>query len=168
MPKADFVCCRIGLGQDSHRFEKKRIKPLILGGVRISNTGGLAANSDGDVILHSLCNALSSAIGGDSLGTWADEMCLGRGIKDSREFVQYIYRRVKEKGYRIENLSVSIEAKRPYLSSKIIKKIKKQIAKLLEITPEQVGITFSSGEELTVFGKGKAIQTLTLVNLHKQ
>ena len=81
---------RIGIGQDSHRFDENSSKPLILGGIKISSKGGLRANSDGDVILHSLCNALSSAMGGDSLGTWADGMCLQQGIKDSKKYLEYI------------------------------------------------------------------------------
>ena len=81
---------RVGIGQDSHRFAKLR-KPLILGGVKISERGGLSGNSDSDVILHSLCNALSSAIGGDSLSTWSDDMCR-RGVLDSQRDVDYIFK----------------------------------------------------------------------------
>ena len=58
-------------------------KNLILGGIKIKNFPALEANSDGDVILHALCNAISSAIGGGSLGTYATKMC-ARGIKDSK------------------------------------------------------------------------------------
>ena len=156
---------RVGLGQDSHQFDENNSKPLILGGVKISADSGLKANSDGDVILHSLCNALSSAIGGDSLGTWADSMCLKKDIKDSKKYVKYIFEKVKDLKYSVENISISVEAKKPRLSLKMIKKIKKQIAKLLEIKIEQVGITFTSGESLTAFGCGDGIQVLTIVNL---
>jgi len=161
---------RIGLGQDSHAFEKlsnDKRKPLILGGVIVSKSGGLKANSDGDVILHSLCNALSSAIGGDSLGTWADEMCLKKGITNSRRFIESIFNRVKKMGYIVENLSIAVEAKKPRISLSVIYDIKKQIANLLKISIEQIGITFTSGEGLTVFGKGEAIQVFTIVNLFK-
>ncbi len=74
---------RIGLGQDSHKIKPKaksqklKIKRnLILSGLEVNKDYYFVANSDGDVILHSLCNALSSAIGGHSIGTWADKMCL--------------------------------------------------------------------------------------------
>jgi 2-C-methyl-D-erythritol 2,4-cyclodiphosphate synthase len=155
---------RVGIGQDSHSFDHG--KPLVLGGLVIFKNNGLKANSDGDVILHSICNALSSAIGGNSLGTWADEMCF-KGITDSKEYVKYIMKKVSIKNYQINNLSISIEAKTPYLSLKIIKKIKKKIAQLLKIKLEQLGITFTSGENLTSFGKGKGIQVLTIVSLKK-
>src|SRR3989344_4711468 len=71
---------RIGIGQDSHKFTKN--KPLIIGGINISGKNGFEANSDGDVVLHALFNALSTAIGFKSLGFYADEMCR-KGVTDS-------------------------------------------------------------------------------------
>ncbi|OGD84873.1 hypothetical protein A2165_03425, partial [Candidatus Curtissbacteria bacterium RBG_13_40_7] len=115
---------RIGFGQDSHAFLENGKKPLILGGVRISESGGLSGNSDTDVILHSLCNALSSAIGGDSLSTWSDEMCLKQGITDSKKYVEHIYDVVKKKKYKVENVSICVEAKKPRLGLDVIQKIK--------------------------------------------
>ena len=142
---------RVGIGQDSHRFDLN-MKPLVLGGVVVDENGGLEANSDGDVILHSLCNALSSAIGGDSISTWSDEMCK-RGIVDSQKYVEQVFKRVKAKKYAVENVSISIEAKKPYVKLEIADKMKATIAKILEIKKDQVGITFTSGERLTAFGK---------------
>jgi len=157
---------RIGIGQDSHRFGGN--KPLILGGVVISKNNGLKANSDGDVITHSLCNALSSAVGGDSIGTWADRMCLKQGIKDSTKYLEHIVSIIKNKNYLLENISISVEAKRPRLDIKTIIKIKKRLAELLDINLDQIGITFTSGEELTAFGKGKGIQVFTIVILKEK
>lgn len=158
---------RIGLGQDSHAFTIKESKPLILGGVKISEDGGLSANSDGDVVLHSLCNALSSAIGEGSLGTWADKMYKEQGITDSKKYVEYILHKVKEKGFKVENVSIAVEAKKPRLSDNEIKMIKKSLAGILDIQIEQVGLTFTSGEGLTAFGKGEAIQVLSIALLNK-
>ena len=79
---------RVGIGQDSHRIAKKK-KPLVLGGVIVAQSGGFESNSDGDVIIHSLCNALSSAIGGDSISTWSDAMC-DAGIADSKKYIEII------------------------------------------------------------------------------
>jgi 2-C-methyl-D-erythritol 2,4-cyclodiphosphate synthase len=155
---------RIGLGQDSHAFLTSGKKPLILGGVKISESEGLSGNSDADVILHSLCNALSSAIGGDSLSTWFDAM-VSKGVTDSKKAVEYIFNEVKQKKYRVENVSICVEAKKPRLDLKIINKIKENIANLLEINIEQVGITFTSGEGLTPFGCGRGIQSFVHVLL---
>lgn len=155
---------KVGIGQDSHAFDENQ-KPLVLGGIVIRLSGGLKADSDGDVILHSLCNALSSAIGGDSLGTWADEMCLKQGIKDSRKYAVFILEKVKKAGYKVGNVSISVEAKKPRLSLDQIKKIKKSTAEILKINIICVGLTFTSGEDLTAFGQGKAIQAFSLVIL---
>ncbi len=159
---------RVGIGQDSHPFEKNEKKPLILGGVIISENGGLQGNSDGDVIIHSLCNAISSAIGGDSLGTWSDEMYLKQRVDDSKKYLEYILNIIKSKNYIVGNIAIAIEAKKPRLSIEIIKKIKESLAILLNININQVGITFTSGEELTAFGRGEAIQALSIVNLLKK
>ena len=154
---------RVGIGQDSHRFSKVR-KPLVLGGVEISKSGGLEGKSDADAILHSLCNAISSATGGDSLSTWSDEMCQ-RGIKDSREYLKFIVREVSGKNYQIVNVSVAVEAKKPRVELVSIKKMKETISGILSITSDSVGITFTSGEGLTVFGKGLGIQSISQVLL---
>lgn len=159
---------RVGLGQDSHGFvTDKKDKPLILGGVEVSAKGGLKGNSDADVILHSICNAISSAIGGDSLSTWADDMCFKKGIKDSVRYVEYIFNKVEALKYSVVNISISVEAKRPYLKTDVISQIKRRIASLLKIKPEQVGLTFTSGKNLTTFGRGQGIQALTIVNIVK-
>jgi 2-C-methyl-D-erythritol 2,4-cyclodiphosphate synthase len=157
---------RVGLGQDSHGFVAEGDKPLMLGGVRV-NGDGLEGNSDSDVILHSVCNALSSAIGGDSLSTWSDDMCNKQGIKDSARYVEYIFNKVEKLNYSIVNISISVEAKKPYLEMDIINKIKERIASLLKIETERVGLTFTSGEGLTSFGLGKGMQALTIVNIAK-
>ena len=156
---------RVGIGQDSHRFAKLR-KPLILGGVKVSDKGGLRGNSDTDVILHSLCNALSSAIGGDSLSTWSDEMCR-KGIKDSQKYVLYIFKKVKREKYKVENVSIALEAKKPYIKLVTVQRIKKNIASLLQVESTQVGITFTSGEGLTSFGRGLGMQAISMVLLSK-
>lgn len=153
---------RVGIGQDSHRFDIK--KPLILGGVRVADVGGLSGNSDSDVILHSLCNALSSGIGGDSLSTWTDKMCR-QGIKNSQKYVEVVFKRIKAKKIEVLSVSISVEAKKPFIELAVAAKMKKTIANLLEISPEQVGITFTSGEGLSAFGKGLGIQSTCIVLL---
>lgn len=66
---------KAAIGQDSHRFEEGYGKPLILGGVVFSGEVGLLANSDGDVVLHAITNAVSGITGRNILGRVADEMC---------------------------------------------------------------------------------------------
>ncbi len=154
---------KIGLGQDSHPFDKEKDKPLTLGGIVFADLTGLKGNSDGDAILHSICNALSSAIGGDSLGTWSDDMCLKKGISDSTIYLAHVFNRVKRLGYSVGNISIAIEMKVPRIALLDIQRIKKRVAELLYIESNCVGITITSGEALTAFGEGQGIQVFSTV-----
>ncbi len=154
---------RIGLGQDSHRL--KEGGELILGGVQITEECSLEADSDGDVIIHSLCNALSTAIGGGSLDTWAGEM-FRNGITDSKEYLRKILAKVKAGKYTINNVAIMVEAAKPKLE-KYREEIQKSLAKLLEIEAEKVGMAFTSGDGLTSFGRGEGIQVISTVLIEK-
>jgi len=163
---------RIGLGMDSHRIklktqkEKQKIKKnLMLGGVEISRKYYVLADSEGDVIIHSLCNALSTAIGGGSLNSWAGPM-FKKGVTDSKEFLKVILKKVRKQNYKISNIAVMVEAQRPKLE-KYRPKIKASLAKLLEIKKNDVGLAFTTGQDLTVFGKGEGIQVFSTVLLYK-
>lgn len=157
---------RIGLGQDSHRFlsEFDPNKPLILGGVTLAEKLSFDAQSDGDVILHALFNGISQALGLRSIGYYCDQMCLKKGITDSREYLKYILQEMRHKGYVIGNIGISIEAKTPRLEAHI-PEIQDSLATLCHIDVSQIGITATSGEELTAFGQGRGLQVICVVNL---
>jgi len=155
---------KIGIGQDSHKFDKK--KPLILGSVKISDRNGFDANSDGDVILHALFNALSTAIGDRSLGFYADKM-YNEGITNSKKYLEFILNKVKERGYKISNVAIMLEGKKPKIDE-YIDKIKTSLSKLLKTKQENLGIAVTSGEELTEFGKGNGMQCFVAVSLNKK
>jgi 2-C-methyl-D-erythritol 2,4-cyclodiphosphate synthase len=155
---------RVGFGTDSHSFEKTRQKPLVLGGVVLGDSGGLAANSDGDVILHALFNALSQACGGHSLGYYADPLC-ERGIVDSREYLKVARGMVERIGCRVCNVGIMVEAKRPHVTIEQSEAMKRSIAEALAIAETEVGITFTSGEGLTSFGKGEGVLAQAVVSL---
>lgn len=155
---------RIGLGQDSHAFEAEATtKPLILGGVAFPGQPGLKANSDGDVVLHALFNALSSAIGKRSLGIYADHMCQ-QGITDSSAYLRVALDMVQQAGYTVNNVALTIEARRPRIEPRAVE-MQKSIARLLGVSEDRVGITATSGEGLTAFGRGEAIQVFAVASL---
>lgn len=153
---------RIGIGQDSHKFTDKK-KPLIIGSVKVSDKNGFEANSDGDVLLHALFNALSTAIGHKSLGFYADDMCK-KGITDSKKYLEFILNKVKERNYRISNVAIMLEGKKPKLDEHI-DKIKSALSRILKTKKENIGIAITSGEYLTDFGKGLGMQCFTVVTL---
>ena len=148
---------RVGIGQDSHRFIRKSKKRLALGGVIIHDEKGLEGNSDGDVVLHAIFNALSQAVGKRSIGFYSDKMCR-EGIKDSREYLKLALKMVKDSGYKVNNIGVMIEAKKPRIEP-YVDDMKKSIARILMITQDMIGITSTSGEGLTTFSRGMGIQT---------
>ncbi|HZX44483.1 MAG TPA: 2-C-methyl-D-erythritol 4-phosphate cytidylyltransferase [Candidatus Nanoarchaeia archaeon] len=156
---------RIGFGMDSHKFSTDE-KELVLGGVVIPNEEGLAANSDGDVVLHSLFNALSSACGGKSIGFYADPMCK-KGMKDSSAYLQVALEMVKEKGLKINNIGIMVEGAKPKLDE-FSDKIKERIAQICDIDKDKVGFCATSGEELSDFGKGKGLQVFSIVSLRRE
>lgn len=154
---------KMGIGQDSHKFSKDNNKKLILGGFIVPNENGMEANSDGDIILHALFNAISTAIGETSLGFYADEMCK-KGITDSKEYLEVMLEKMKKKSLEINNASISIEAKKPKLEQ-YNDAIKEPLSKILKIEKGKIGIAFTSGEGLTDFGKGDGMQCFVIVSL---
>lgn len=156
---------RIGLGQDSHRFSQDENKKLILGGVEIADEGGLEANSDGDLILHAICAAIEQALGRTNFSVYADAMCKD-GITNSVEYLRMALGHMREDGFMINNLGISIEAKHPKILP-IEDKIKDSLVKLLEIEKNAIGINATTGEGLTAFGRGEGMQALVVISLIK-
>ena len=157
----DVITMKVGIGQDSHRFDSNNTtKKLILGGVTIPNHMPLLGNSDADVILHSITNAISGITCVNILGSIADDMCQS-GKTDSSA---YLIRALSylNPSYAISHISISIECKTPKLAP-YIDDIRNNLSKLLNIPTSSIGITATSGEGLTDFGKGLGIQVFSIV-----
>jgi 2-C-methyl-D-erythritol 2,4-cyclodiphosphate synthase len=151
---------KTGLGQDSHRFAENTRRNLVLGGVIFDNLLPLQGNSDADVVLHALTNAISGVTGVNILGAVSDKLCLEQGITDSRVYVREALKYLQD--WKICHVSCSIEAQYPKITPKIAE-MQLSIANLLGLTPEDVGITATTGEQLTEFGKGVGIQVFCIV-----
>ncbi len=152
---------KTAIGQDSHRFDEQDTqKKLVLGGLVFENEPPLQGNSDADVVLHALTNAISGVTGVNILGKVSDEMCLQQGITDSREYVLAALKYLG--GWKISHLSFSLECQRPKISPRI-PEMKRAIAELVGIYESDVGITATSGEGLTAFGQGLGIQVFCIL-----
>lgn len=152
---------RTGLGQDSHRFLPiDSSKPCLLGGLVFEDVPGFNANSDGDVVLHAICNAISSLTGVLILGNIADDLCLKDGITDSEVYLKEALKTLGNQ--KIIHVAISIEAKKPKLKERIVE-MREKIAAILELVPSQIGITATTGEGLTDFGCGDGVQVFALV-----
>ena len=154
---------KTGLGQDSHAFDAINNKALILGGVEFGHPQGLRGNSDADVILHSLTNAVSSITGQNILGAKADELCQ-QGITNSAEYLKLALNDLY--GWHIKHVAISIECLVPKISPKI-DALKTNIAKLMDVQTSDIGITATTGEGLTAFGRGEGIQVLSIITVSK-
>ena len=151
------------LGQDSHRFDETTVPggSIMLGGVAVPYDHPFIANSDGDVLLHALTNAISGYTCINVLGGAADRLCLDEGIKDSSVFLKEALKDVH--GAEIIHVSASIECLRPKLMPHI-PAMRTVIASLLGIPETSVGITATTGEGLTGFGRGEGVQVLVIVS----
>ena len=154
---------KTGIGQDSHAFEEAPGKPLILAGIKLDHPMGLKGNSDADVVLHSITNAVSSITGNNILGSVADQLCQ-EGVTDSSNFLKLALDDLRD--WRISHIAIAIECLKPKISPQI-DSMKKSIAKLCHINKTDVGITATTGEDLTSFGKGEGIQAITIVTVNK-
>ncbi len=110
---------RTGIGQDSHRFlPEDSTKLCIMGGVVFEDVPGFKANSDGDVVFHAICNAISSLTGVLVLGAIADDLWAKHGITDS---IVYLQEAVKTLGkQQIVHVAISLEGLRPILKPKFL------------------------------------------------
>lgn len=154
---------RVGIGQDSHRFDfEDKNKKLILGGVVFEGHPPLQGNSDADVVLHSITNAISGVTCVNILGKISDDMCLNQGITDSRAYLAEALKYLGDS--QIRHISISIECQTPKISPRI-PEMRESLARLLSIPENCIGITATTGEGLTQFGQGLGIQVFSCVTV---
>ena len=159
---------RLGIGEDSHRFAPKFLpeKPFRLGGVDVSE-GRLSSdgNSDGDVILHALCNALLNAYGDTTFDPIAAPIC-AKGDTHSARYLQATLEHLhtRHSTLDISQVLISLEGAQPRIAPQH-KAIQSNVAKLLNLEPSQVGLTYTTGEGLSDFGKGLGMRSYVLVTL---
>ncbi len=152
-----------GIGQDSHKFLKEKgEKKCVIGSVIFEDAPGLDADSDGDVVLHAICNAITSITHVPILGRVAIDMCHKEGITDSRKYLEKALETLLE--YNIEHVALTIEGKRPKFQKKA-EEVRKCVASLLSVDMSQVGITFTSGDGLTSFGRGEGLMCYAILSV---
>jgi len=151
---------RIGYSRDIHRLVPNR--PLIIGGIAISHDLGFEAHSDGDIVLHAITEALFGALALGDLGTHFPNDDPQYRDRPSSYFVTYANNLVKEHGYHICNIDVSITLETPKLRP-YIALIVKNIAQLLQLQANQVSVKAGTNEGLGYLGTGKAAEATCVV-----
>ena len=154
---------KIGYGKDSHAFDfNDKEKKLILGGVEFPNQPALAGNSDADVVLHAITNAISGVTCKNILGPRADALCLEQGITDSRVYLEEALKDAQEADIILQHISISIECKFPKITP-MLTPLRESLSQLLGLPQNAIGITATTGEGLTPFGQGLGIECEVVV-----
>ncbi len=154
---------RIGHGFDVHAFGGDN--PLVLGGVLIVDHIGLVAHSDGDVVLHAVCDAmLGAAALGDIGFHFPDTNSEFRGI-DSRDLLRQVFKLLEVKKFKVNNLDVTIIAQAPRMSPHV-KAMQSNIAADLELQLDQVSLKATTTEGLGYIGRrqGIAVHCVCLID----
>ena len=153
---------RIGHGYDLHRLQAGG--RLILGTIVVTTDFSPVAHSDGDVVLHALVDALLGGIAAGDIGEMFPNTDPQWRSAASTVFVQAAFAKVKEAGYRVANLDVTILAERPKLKA-FKPAIAAAVAALVEVGLDQVNIKAGTNEECDAIGRGEAIAADVVVLL---
>ena len=156
---------RIGQGFDAHRFGEG--DQVTLGGVEIPFEQGLIAHSDGDVLLHALCDALLGAAGLGDIGRhFPDSDDRYRGI-DSRELLRQVISLVQEKGWQTVNADMTVIAQLPRLAPHVEQMVI-NIAADLNLQPGSVNVKATTTEKMGFTGRGEGIAASAIVLLESK
>jgi 2-C-methyl-D-erythritol 2,4-cyclodiphosphate synthase len=153
---------RIGQGYDVHAFGPG--DHVVLGGVRIAHTHGIVAHSDGDVIIHALCDALLGALALGDIGHHfppTDERWRGM---DSREILRRCAALMHQNGFVLGNADLTVVCERPKVAPHT-KTMRENIAADLDCEPGQVSIKATTSEKLGFIGRGEGIAAQAVVLL---
>ncbi|MGX5914276.1 2-C-methyl-D-erythritol 2,4-cyclodiphosphate synthase [Aliidiomarina sp. Khilg15.8] len=153
---------RIGQGFDVHKFGGPG--PLQLGGVSIDHPQGLVAHSDGDVLLHALCDALLGAVALGDIGHLFPDTDAAFAGADSRELLKTVYQRVRAAGFKLVNADMTVMAEAPKLAPHNTA-IRQCIADLLETSLDQVSVKATTTEKLGFTGRKEGIAAMAIVLL---
>ncbi len=153
---------RVGQGIDVHPFDDSR--PLILGGVRIAETGGLAGHSDADAVLHAITDALLGATGAGDIGQhFPSDDPKWKGA-DSSRFIAEAKRIVDEMDFEIANVDVTIVAQKPKLAP-YRDAMRARIAQLLDLPAGRVNVKATTTDHLGFIGRAEGICAMAIVAL---
>jgi 2-C-methyl-D-erythritol 2,4-cyclodiphosphate synthase len=156
---------RIGHGFDVHRF--KQGDSIMLGGVKIPHTHAFEAHSDGDVLIHSICDALLGAIAAGDIGQHFPDTDEAYKNIDSCVLLAKVNTMVAETGYKLGNLDVTVIAQAPRLAAFILP-IRERLAAELNSDISQINVKATTTEKLGYIGREEGIAVHSVVLLAKQ
>ncbi len=157
---------RVGQGYDVHRFGDG--DAIMLGGVYIPHTHGMVAHSDGDVLLHALCDALLGAAALGDIGKHFPDTDQRYAGADSRELLRQVAELLNHTGFTVNNVDATIIAQTPAMAP-YIEQMRDNIARDLGIDRVQVNVKATTTERLGFAGRqeGIAVQAVTLIDAER-
>ncbi|MCF6332180.1 MAG: 2-C-methyl-D-erythritol 2,4-cyclodiphosphate synthase [Draconibacterium sp.] len=155
---------RIGQGFDAHRLVDG--ETLWLGGILIPHSKGTVAHSDGDVLIHAICDALLGALKLRDIGTHFPDTSVEFKNIDSKVLLKKSYNLVKEKGYEIVNIDSTISAQQPKLNL-FIPEMEKIMAEVLGVDADCISVKATTTEKLGFEGREEGISVHAVVLLKK-
>lgn len=153
---------RIGHGYDVHAFTEG--DHIVLGGVKIPHTHAFKAHSDGDVLLHAICDALLGAVAMGDIGQHFPDTAAEYENIDSRILLRHVYGLVKAQGYRVINLDSTIIAQAPKMMPHIAA-MREHVAADLESSVGQINVKATTTEKLGFAGRKEGIAAHAVVLL---
>jgi len=155
---------RIGQGYDIHRLVEGR--KLILAGVEIPFEKGLDGHSDADVVAHVLMDSLLGAAALPDIGTHFPDTDPAYKNADSMKLLKQVSMMVRDKGYSIGNIDITIIAELPKLSPHIIS-MRENIAEVLMVNSDIISVKATTNEKLGPVGRGEGIAALAVTLVYK-
>lgn len=153
---------RIGHGYDVHKFGGAG--PIVIAGVPIDHDMGLIAHSDGDVLLHALCDALLGALALGDIGKHFPDTDPSLAGIDSRELLRHVYKLITDQHYQLGNLDLTIVAQAPKMAP-YIELMRENIAKDLSANINQINVKATTTEKLGFAGRKEGIAAYAVVLL---
>jgi len=154
---------RSGIGYDIHKIDFQSKKKLVLCGVRI-NHPPLIGHSDADVGFHAVCDSILGALSMKDIGHFFSNKDLKWKNSNSKKFIEFCAKHLKEKYFRIINLDINFICESPNIS-KVSNKMKKNLSLLLNTSLKQISIKATTNEKISFIGKGEGIAAESIVQI---
>lgn len=153
---------RVGLGYDVHAFEEGR--PLILCGITVPHTKGLAGHSDADVGIHALCDAIYGALAEGDIGRHFPPSQNEWKNADSARFLVHAGQRIRERGGMLVNADLTLICERPKIGPHS-EAMRKRLADLLEVDVDRISVKATTSERLGFTGREEGIACTATVSV---
>ena len=147
------ITTRVGFGYDMHKLEEGNY--IMLGGIRIDSNHTVVAHSDGDIVLHSLSDAIYGSLAAGDIGTHFPSNKKNKNIQ-SVKILKHACELITQSNYMINNIDITIVIESPYLQDHIMD-MRKSIANIMSIDISQISIKSSTSQKIGMIGEHKAV-----------